>query len=178
MRNISARALEAFLSRDCNENVITLLKLYGANIDTPIYLADGYTKQLTSLSTDDDVAHGVTSEGIDHLFVPFAVTLPTDETSGGLRCQLTIYNATRFITPLVRSLNGPPTIRIQLVLQGASSASNGEDVSAPELSIDGLELNGIGYDADSVTGILSVESYASEPFPCHTMTPSTFPGIF
>ena len=84
MRNISARALEAFLSRDCNENVITLLKLYGANIDTPIYLADGYTKQLTSLSTDDDVAYGVTSEGIDHLFVPFAVTRPVTASCGSL----------------------------------------------------------------------------------------------
>lgn len=177
-RAISARALRAFFSPDCDENVITLLKIYGANIATPIYLADGYTKRLDALTTDDDIAYGVTSEGIDHIFLPFSISLPSDEASSGLRCQLTIHNATRYITPLIRSLDGPPSVRIQLVLQGASSASNGTDVSSPELSIDGLELNGIGYDSDSVTGVLTVESYASEPFPCHTMTPSTFPGLF
>jgi len=68
--------------------------------------------------------------------------------------------------------------RLQIVLQGVSAASNGEDVSSPELTIDNLELQGITYDADAVTGYLSVESLASEPFPCHTMNPSTFPGLF
>jgi len=177
-RTISARALRAFFSPDCDENVICLLKIYGANIAEPIYLADGYTKRLAALTTDDDVAYGVTSGGIDHLFVPFNITLPNDESDAGPRCQLTIHNATRYITPVIRTLDGPPTIRLQIVLQGVSAASNGEDVSSPELTIDNLELQGITYDADAVTGYLSVESLASEPFPCHTMNPSTFPGLF
>ena len=178
MRNLSARALRAFFSPDGEENVITLLKIYGANLDAPIYLCDGYTHRLESLTTDDDVFYGCTSQGIDHIFLPFSVTLPSEEESSGPRCTLTIHNATGMITPQIRSLTSPPKVRIQIVMQGTSAASNDATVSLPEISIDGLELTGIGYDMDQVSGSLTMESLATEPFPCHTMTPSAFPGLF
>ena len=177
-RALSPRALRAFFAPDCDENVITLLKIYGANMAEPVYLADGYTHRLESLTTDDEVVYGVTSQGIDHIFLPFSFTMPNDEEASGPRCELTIQNATQMITPLIRSLNAPPTVRIQVVLQGTSVADNSATVSLPEISIDGMQLNGIGYSVDAVTGYLSVESLASEPFPCHSMTPSHCPGLF
>jgi len=177
-RALSARAMRAFFSPDCEENVITLLKIYGANMAEPIYLADGYTKRLDALTTDDEVVYGVTSQGIDHIFIPFSFTMPNDEEAAGPRSELTIHNATQLITPLIRSLDSPPTVRIQVVLQGTSAATNDATVSLPEISIDGMTLNGISYTRDAVTGYLSVESLAAEPFPCHSMTPSHCPGLF
>lgn len=178
MRNLSPRAMKAFFTPDSDENVITLLKIYGANLTEPICLCDGYTKRHDALTTDDEVVYGVTSEGIDHIFLPFELPMPSDEEAAGPRAQLTIHNATGLITPQIRMLTAPPKVRIQVVLQGASAVSNGEDVSLPEITFDGLELGGISYTADSVTGYLSIESLAQEPFPCHVMTPSLCPGLF
>ena len=55
-RALSARAMRAFFSPDCEENVITLLKIYGANMPEPIYLADGYTKRLDALTGSEEWA--------------------------------------------------------------------------------------------------------------------------
>lgn len=177
-RALSARALRAFFAQDCDENVILLLKLYGANLAAPIYLANGHTQRLDALTTDDDVFYGVVSQGVEHVFLPFTLEMPSDEADSAPRASLTIHNATGLITSEIRTLNAPPKVRIQVVLQGSSAADNGTAVSLPEISIDGLDLTGISYNQDTVTGNLSIESLATEPFPCHTMTPATFYGLF
>ena len=177
-RDVSPRMLRAFFTPDSPENIITLLKIYGEYMEEPLYLCDGYTKRLDTLTTDDEVIYGLTSEGIDHIFIPFVFPLPSDEGADGSRTTLTIYNATGAITSLTRTLPGPPKVRVQVVLQGATEASNGEDVSVPEMTIDNLELGGINYKDDAVTGHLSVDTRMGEPFPCHTMTPSYCPGLF
>lgn len=177
-RDVSPRMLRAFFTPDSPENIITLLKISGANLVEPVYLCDGYTKRLDALTTDDEVIYGLTSQGIDHIFLPFEFPMPTDDGAAGSHSTLTIYNATGAITEVIRTLTSPPKIRIQVVLQGATEASNGEDVSLPEMTIDNLELGGISYTADSVTGHLSVDTRMGEPFPCHTMTPSYCPGLY
>lgn len=177
-RDVSPRMLRAFFTPDSPENIITLLKISGANLAEPIYLCDGYTKRLDALTTDDEVVYGLTSEGIDHIFLPFNFPMPSDGGADGAKSTLTIYNATGLITPLIRTLTAPPTVRIQVVMQGATEASNGEEVCLPEITIDNLELGGISYDKDQVTGHLSVDTRMGEPFPCHTMTPSYCPGLF
>lgn len=176
--DFSPRMLRAFFTPDSPENIITLLKIYGEYLEEPIYLCDGYTKRLDALTTDDEVIYGLTSEGIDHIFLPFEFPMPSDDGADGARTTLTIYNATGAITSLIRTLPGPPKVRIQLVLQGATEASNGTDVSLPEMTIDNLELGGISYKDEAVTGHLSVDTRMGEPFPCHTMTPSHCPGLF
>lgn len=177
-RTVSNRALAAFFKPECDENFILLLRLSGANLAAPIYLCDGWTKRLTGLTTDDEVIYGLTSEGVDHMYLPFQLSLPTDDEAGGLRAEVSIYDATRQLMPVIRALSGPPTVRLQVVMQGASAADNGTAVSLPEISIDNMELRGIGYDAGTITGTLMSESLANEPFPCHTMTPSACPGLF
>lgn len=177
MRDVSPRMLRAFFTPDSPENIITLLKISGANLAEPIYLCDGETKRLDALTTDDEVVYGLTSEGIDHIFLPFNFLMPSDDGADGAKSTLTIYNATGLM-PLIRTLTAPPTVRIQVVMQGATEASNGEEVCLPEITIDNLELGGISYDNDQVTGHLSVDTRMGEPFPCHTMTPSYCPGLF
>lgn len=173
MRTLSSRALSAFYDQDGDEQVITLLKIYGANLSAPIYLADGWTKRHESLSTDDDVVYGVTSDGADYLFLPFQISLPGEEDGAGPRCNLTIQNATGVITPEIRALTSPPSVRVQVVI-----ANSDTTVSTPEMEFDGFKLAGISYNAETVTGYLTVDGLSLEPFPSHTMTPSVCPGLF
>ena len=83
MRDVSPRMLRAFFTPDSPENIITLLKISGANLAEPIYLCDGYTKRLDALTTDDEVVYGLTSEGIDHIFLPFNFPMPSDDGADG-----------------------------------------------------------------------------------------------
>ena len=166
-----------------------MAKIFGATRSAVCYVARQHNIELPvvnkplrdiriNLPTDDEVVYGLTSEGIDHIFLPFNFPMPSDDGADGAKSTLTIYNATGLITPLIRTLTAPPTVRIQVVMQGATEASNGEEVCLPEITIDNLELGGISYDKDQVTGHLSVDTRMGEPFPCHTMTPSYCPGLF
>jgi hypothetical protein len=178
MRTLSARALAAFFGTECAENAILLLRLSGANLATPIYICNAWTKRLTSLTTDDEVVYGLTSGGVDHIFMPVELPWPGDAEASGPRSQISIYDPTQRLLPAIRNLSGPPTVRLQLVFQGSAAAGNGEAVSAVEMEFNNLELRGLTYEAGTVTGYLVMESLENEPFPCHTMTPASTPRLF
>ena len=168
LAKMSPTALRAFFSPDCDEQVIILVKLSGANISTPIRLADGFTKRLSE--TDDDVVYGVTSRGADHTFLPLEITLPGDADGEAPTAQLVIHNVTRELTPSMRGLDGPPDVDMSIIL--ASSP----DVLEVEFS--GFKLSGFDYDAQTVSGALVVDSLAGEPFPQYSFTPNYFAGLF
>jgi hypothetical protein len=178
VRTVSARALAAFFAPECDENAIILLRFSGANMAAPLYLCSGWTKRLASLTTDDEVVYGLTSEGIDHIFMPIEMPWPGDSEASGPRAEISIYDPTQRLIPIIRTLTGPPSVRLQVVFQGASAAGNGEAVSAVEMEYTNLELRGLSYEAGTVSGYLAVETLANEPFPCHTMTPGSAPGLF
>ena len=173
MRSVSARALRAFYAADGDEHVITLLRLTGGGLASPLYLADGFTKRLEGLTTADDVIYGLTSDGVDHIFLPFGIALPGEDEGDAPRCDITIHNATREITAAIRGLTSPPSARLQVVIANADTT-----VSTPEIEFDGLQLVGITYNAEQVRGQLVFDGLVHEPFPAHTMTPSAFPGLF
>jgi hypothetical protein len=167
LASLSPAALKAMFSPDSDDTLISLLTFSGANIVTPIRIADGYTQRITE--TADEVTYGVPSRGNNFLFLPFEITLPTEEDAAP-RCRITMHDVTRYLVPVIRGLNGAPNVTIELVL------SSNPDVV--EVSFGGFLMGGISYTADSITGDLTVESLAVEPFPAHTFTPSHFPGLF
>lgn len=168
LASLSPAALAAMFSADADSNLIALLTITGAGIDEPVRLADGYTKRVSE--TADEVIYGVTSRSNDYLFLPFNLTLPTEESDAAPRCQITIQDVTRQLTPVIRTINNAPSVLIELVL------SSSPDIV--EASFPGFLMSSISYNANVITAELTVESLAIEPFPAHTFTPSYFPGLF
>lgn len=179
---MSQAAIAALFKPDSSETLITLLTIYDPNNDSNVIvrLADNYTQRLTSRTagdistqpvTDDfDVVYGVVSNSLSYMFVPMQITLPSEEQNTAPRASIVINDVTRYVVPIIRQINGPPRIKLSLVL---SSSPN-----IIEASFDRFYLSNITYNSDQVTAELSMIDYAVEPFPAYSFTPAHFPGLF
>jgi len=167
---MSPAALKAVFSPEADDDLITLLTIYNpANESEVIYrLADGYTKRISE--TADEVMYGVTSNGNDYTFLPMQISLPSEDEAQAPKCSIIMYDVTRYLTPIIRSITAPPRIKLELVL------SKSPDVV--EVSFSDFYINNFSYSSDSVTADLTMIDYEREPFPMHSFTPRYFPGMF
>lgn len=168
--SLSPAALQAMFNPDASDTLAVLLTITGAGITTPIRITDNYTQRITSLTTDDEVIYGIVSRGNNYIFLPFQITLPTEETEAAPRCQITINDVTRYLIPVIRQATTALNVTIELVLTATPNTV--------EASFGGFLMSGISYNANTITADLNVESLAIEPFPAHTFTPSYFPGLY
>jgi hypothetical protein len=167
---MSPAALKAVFSPDGDSDLIILITIYDpvntATVSTRI--ADGYTKRI--LESADEVVYGVTSGGYDYTFLPIQISLPSEEEAQAPRCSLIISDVTRYLTPIIRELQGPPRVKLELVLN--------KTPDVVEVSFDYLYISSITYNKDNVTCELTMINLEREPFPVHSFTPSHFPGLF
>lgn len=188
--------LKALYSPDSDDTLITLITIYDPEDETEavVRLADNYTTHFassvkignqdlnklvsgssmapSSLQTDaEEIIYGVVGPSSEEfIFLPLSITLP-DETAGqSPRCVLTLYDVAGYLTPLIREINGPPLVKLQLVL-----ASN---PSVVEITFTDFFLTNITYTRDSVQAELNMINLDREPFPYHKFTPAYFPGLF
>lgn len=170
LTTMSPDAIRAVFSPDADSDLIFLLTIYDpANPSNVVArLADGFTQRISE--TDDEVIYGVVSNGYQFTFLPIEVSLPTEEEAQAPRCSITIHDVTRHIVPIIRTINGPPKIKMELVL-----SKTPDNV---EVSFDGFYINSFTYNADTVSASLSMIDLEREPFPMHSFTPRYFPGLF
>jgi len=112
----------------------------------------------------------ITSNGESYIAFPFKVKLPTDKDRAVPRAQLEISNVSRQIGQLIRQLATPPTVQIDIVRM--------DDFDAVEMTFPPLQLRNARYDNLSVSGDLTVDDTAREPYPQRSFTPAEFPGLF
>jgi hypothetical protein len=167
---MSPAALKAVFSPDADDDLIILLTVYDPANESNVIarLADGYTKRISE--TDTEVMYGITSNGNDYIFLPMQISLPSEDEAQAPRCSIVMYDVTRYLTPIIRSITAPPRIKLELVL------SKTPDVV--EVSFSDFFISNFNYNADSVTAELSMIDYEREPFPMHSFTPQYFPGMF
>lgn len=175
LTSMSPEAIRAVFSTDSDSDLIFLLTVYSPDDPTQVIirLADNFTKRLTQApfqETADEVYYGVESGGVEFLFLPMELSLPSEDEAQAPKCSLVLRDVTRFVTPIIRELSGPPKIKMEIVL------SKTPDVV--EASFSGFYINNITYNADSVNVDLSMIDYEREPFPMHSFTPAYFPGLF
>lgn len=171
--SLSSNAIAALFAQESSNTLITLLTISGGGISTPIRIADNYLTRLSE--TDIEVIYGVQtnlggSTTYNYVFLPFSISLPTEDQASAPRCTVTLNDVTRYLIPSIRSLTSAPNVQIDIIL---SSAPN-----VVEVSFGSFILGNINYNADTITADLTVESLAVEPFPQHTFNPSYFPGLF
>lgn len=169
LSSLSPEAIKAMFSTESSNTLITLVTIYDPITELPsIRLADNYLTRLSE--TSDEVVYGVTSRSNDYIFLPMEISLPNEEDNTAPKCSLVINDVTRYVTPIIRDLAGPPRVLIELVLTSTPNTV--------EAYFSDFYISNISYNADSVSAELSMIDYQVEPFPCYTFTPAYFPGIF
>ncbi len=170
LTTMSPDAIRAIFSPEADSDLLFLLTIYDpVNPSTVVArLSDGFTKRISE--TADEVVYGVTSRSQDFIFLPMEISLPTEEEAQAPRCSIILRDVTRYVIPIVRTIVGPPSVKMELVLS--------KTPDTVEASFAGFYISNFSYNADSVTADLSMIDYEREPFPMHSFTPAYFPGMF
>ena len=170
LSSMSPAALKAVFSPDSDDDLIILLTIYDPSNESNVIarISDGFTQRISESETD--VLYGVISNGNEYTFLPMEITLPSEDEAQAPRCSIVMYDVTRYLTPIIRTITAPPRIKMELVL------SKTPDVV--EVSFSDFYISNFTYNADSVSAELSMIDYEREPFPKDSFTPSYFPGMF
>lgn len=171
LSTLSANAIKALFDIESSDTLVTLITFQqnpDIGIYDNIYLCDTATQRISE--TASDVVYGTVSNSINYLYLPLEITLPNDDATNGPKCSLVLHDVTRYLVPTIRSLTGPPEVSIQLVLSSSPSTI--------EISYSGFKLTNIVYNANTISGELTIPSLEIEPFPAHSFTPAYFPGLF
>lgn len=170
LTTMSPEAIRAMFSPEADSDLLFLLTIYDPVNDSTVVtrICDGFTKRISE--TADDIIYGVTSRSQDFMFLPMEISLPTEQEAQAPRCSIVLRDVTKYVIPIVRTIVGPPKVKMELVL------SKTPDVV--EASFSGFYISSFTYNADSVTADLSMIDYEREPFPMHAFTPAYFPGMF
>ena len=170
LTTMSPDAIRAIFSPEADSDLLFLLTIYDPTNPSTVVarICDGFTKRISE--TADEVVYGVTSRSQDFIFLPMEISLPTEEEAQAPRCSIILRDVTRYVIPIIRTIVGPPTVKMELVLS--------KTPDTVEASFAGFYISNFSYSADSVTADLSMIDYEREPFPMHSFTPAYFPGMF
>lgn len=127
----------------------------------------------TDLAADIRVVNNyenITHNGNTWVAFPFDIELPGDFEEALPTVRLTICNVDRQIVEALRTVSGPPTVVIKVVL-----ASAPEDIQVGPIT---LTLREAQYNSLTVSGTLMPEDMLNEAYPCDSFTPAVAPGIF
>ena len=155
-RPVSLTLRQAVNAQETGEIFIVLLTISHEELEEPLYFS------LDAVNT--------VSRGNPYLALPFNLTPPEESQDRPPAAKLSLDNIDRQLVALLRSISTPLTVKFEVVL-----------VSAPdtvEAVWDGFELRNVTYNALTIQGDLTLESFLQEPFPAGTFSPAYFPGLF
>ncbi len=154
-RTLSTTGLKAIFAQEISEVFAILLTITHPDLEMPIYV-----------SSD---AVDTVSRGQVYTALPFDLTLPDENDLHMPRAYLTIDNVGRVLMAPIRQMNAPADVKIEIIR-----------VSEPdfvEIAFPDFKLTNIRYDAAKIQGKLSLEVFASQPYPAGIFAPSEFTGL-
>ena len=174
LTSLSPQAIRAMYSSETSQDLIALVTIYDPNTPTTAIFrfADSFTGRLTDLTTDQELGYGVTSNGHEYAFMPFQITLPTEQDTGVGQCSIVISYTLPEAIQVIRDglFNKPAKVLIQYVLSGTPDVV--------EVSFVDFYITSVTYNAQQITLNLDMINLVREPFPCYNFTPGYFPGLF
>lgn len=153
---ITSAFRSAAFAQQTDQVFLVLLVINHSSLAAPIRVVNNY--------------ENVTHNGNTFVGFPFDLELPGDFEDALPSVKLTICNVDRQIVYAIRTLTGPPTITIKVVL-----ASAPEDVQAGPFVMTLRECN---YNSLTVSGTIMPEDMLNEAYPGDSFTPANAPGLF
>ncbi|MHB8109754.1 MAG: DUF1833 family protein [Syntrophorhabdaceae bacterium] len=151
---------------------IALITISHADLASDILISTDATQRLIGAGYTDntEVVYGTVSRGNNYIFFPLKLSLPDDTDEGPGNMTIEIDNIHRTLVETIRSIFTPAEMTVELVLDNA--------LDTIEAQWPAFQLTNIKYDANIITGTLSLELEDREPFPAGSFTPSYFRGLF
>lgn len=156
MRNTSTLLQQAIFAPSTKEVILLLLKISHPNLVEPIRVVNNFEP--------------IVSQGYTWSAFPFEITMPSESDDQLPIMSLKIDAVDRQIITVVRNLQGPPEVTLDIVL-----ASQPDIVEA---TVQGFRMKSVSYNSLTVEAELRLEEILTEPFPQHAFTPALFPGLF
>lgn len=145
----------AAFASETSEAVISLLTISHGTLETPLrFVRNGIN---------------VESRGDIYLAYPFDIDLPAQDSERPPKTTLRIDNVDRQIVETLRTIVGPPTVVLEVVLAS--------DPDVVEVGPFQFTLRNASYDMLTVEGELAFNEVLGRRFPFGTFTPASHPGL-
>lgn len=167
---LSLDAMKAVYATETGDYPILLVTLEHPDLVEPIRISTDATTRIPSLTTDEQVVYGTVSNGLEYLYFPAEINLPTEDEESPPQVQLAVCNVGQELVATVRNLRQSPTVTLALVL--------GSNPDRIEGQIGGFTFTDVEINDLIISGNMVMDVMANEPFPYLTFTPSTAPGLF
>ena len=156
MRTLSSAVIQSMFAQETDEVYVVLITIDHADLPAPI--------RVCSDSID------TMSRGNNYFAYPFQLSLPDDQEGAPPSASITVDNVHRDLTNSLRMISSPASFTIEII-----RAADPDVVIAP---FQPLKMKSVKVDVMQVSGELTVDDAATEPFPFMTYTPKRFPGLF
>lgn len=166
MRALSLNFRRALFGQETGEVPIFLLEITHPTLAEPIRLSTDPTTRLS----DSPLTYATVSRGETYYYAGIDVSIPDEQDRQAPHSKLTIENVTRDLIPLARSVNSPPSVKIEAVL---ASAPDSVEMTWPALDMSHLTAN-----ASVLVFDLTMDALVTEPYPALTFSPAHFPGLY
>lgn len=153
---LSQKLIHAVLEPNTGEVFLLLITFDHESFDEPVRLVNNL--------------ENITSRGNVYQAFPLELVLPQDDGSTLPTVDITCQNATLELIDEIRSVNGPMSVSIELIL-----ASTPDYV---ETSIDDLRVASIQYDEKTIKMTCTVDDLLNTSYPKERYLPNNFPGLF
>jgi len=144
------------LKQETGEAFLVLLTIDHDDLTAPIRVVNNH--------------ENITSNGNEFIAFPFEIELPGAGGDSLPEVTLRIDNVDRQIVQAIRSISGPPTVTLEVIM---ASTPNTIEAGPYEFT-----LRDATYDALTVEGRLQFQDILNEPYPADSFGPSGFQGLF
>jgi len=153
---LSQKLIQAVLEPDTGEIFLMLLTFNHSTFPQPIRLVNNL--------------EDIRSRGELYQAFPLELILPPDDGDTLPTVQITCQNASLELIDEIRSVQGPMSVKIELIL-----ASTPDWIEA---SIEDLRVATVQYDKSAIQMTCTVDDLLNTSFPKERYLPSNFPGLF
>lgn len=153
---LSQKLIKAALEPNTGEVFLMLLTFDHPSFPKPIRLVNNIEE--------------IRSRGEIYIAFPLEMMLPPDDGDTLPTVEITCQNASLELIDEIRSVQGPMSVKIELIL-----ASSPDWVEA---SIDDLRVVSAQYDKNAIQLTCTVDDLLNTSFPKERYLPSNFPGLF
>ena len=157
-RQTTPSFISAFNAEETQHALITLLKL-----------TDQDSGEIFRFCNDSvNVPAG--PDGFEYLAFPFDVIYPKHEEGRVSQASLSITNVDRRLIDNLRIVDRPLQVELTAVLS--------DDFTTPIATWVGYEWKELSFNATTISGTMTLESFLNEPYPKKLMGGQTNPGLF
>jgi len=167
---LSLEAQKAVYAEETGDYPIILLTFEHPELPEQILLSTDPTTRLPGLTDEENVVYGTISNGLEYIFCPIEINLPTEDEESAPQTVMSVSNIGREMVETIRTLLSSPLLTMTIVLASDADRIEGQ--------ISGFKFTDVNIDQMTISGTLTMDIMTNEPFPYRTFGPSTASGLF